>query len=225
MKRSMSRGQAGFTLLEAVVTLVVVSMLMALLMQALSQSLGLRTRLLRLYGESRQMLLQEAWFRENIATAQPPTIGTGDAFEGAADSVSFISAVPLVTGGSGRVRWWLAQDEGGGMSLNYSDSAVKQLVIVKGPLRDARFSYASTDEQWMQQWRGEVPDPAQLPSFDAQQAPGEPAAPPPPPILPRLLRFQAVTAQGRQLDWVVHLPSDLRPVDQNLGFRELIGGQ
>ncbi len=223
MKKSMSRGQAGFTLLEAVVTLVVVSMLMALLMQALSQSLGLRTRLLRLYGESRQMLLQEAWFRENIATAQPPSTGTGDVFEGAADSVSFISAVPLVTGGSGRVRWWLARDESGGMSLNYSDSAVKQLVIVKGPLRDAGFSYASTDEQWIQQWHGEVPDVARAPSFDAQLAPAD--SPPPPPILPRLLRFQAVTAQGRQLDWVVHLPSDLRPVDQNLGFRELIGGQ
>lgn len=220
MKKTSLRGQSGFTLLEAIVTLVIVSMLMAVLMQALSQSLGLRTRLLRLYGESRQMLLQEAWFRENVATAQPPVMGVGDAFDGTADSVSFISAAPLMTGGSGRVRWWLAPDETGGVSLNYSDSTVKQVVIVKGPLRDAGFSYGSPDDEWREQWHGQAPELAS--SLDAQPASPETV---PPPILPRLLRFQAVTAQGRHLDWVVHLPSDLRPVDQNNSFRELIGGQ
>ena len=213
--------QSGFTLLEAIVTLVVVSMLMAMLMQALSQSLGLRTRLLRLQGESRQMLLQEAWLRENLATAQPPVTGEGDFFEGNASSVTFISAMPLVAQGSARVRWWLAPDAAGDLTLWYSDPAVAQLAVIKGPLHDAVFSYGTDDAQWQPQWHGQAPSREPVRGSEALAATDEP---PSPPILPRLLRFRATTSQGRQLDWVVHLPADLRAAEQGSVFSEVIGG-
>ena len=45
--------QWGFTLLEAIVTLVIVSLLVTILMQALGQAMSLRTRLLRFDGENR----------------------------------------------------------------------------------------------------------------------------------------------------------------------------
>lgn len=214
-----ARRGGGFTLLEAVVTLVIVAMLIAMLMQALAQSLGLRTRLLRLYGESREMLLQEAWFRENLATAQPPVLGPNDAFDGKVDSVSYVSAAPLVGNGSARVRWWLEPDEGGGVSLYYSDPAAPRLLMVRGPLNDAAFSYRPADDTWQSEWFG-VP-PLHVPVFDQAGSDAQDAAPGE--ILPRLVRFQAVTAQGRRLDWVIHLPSDLRSGDQTAGSREMRG--
>ena len=65
--------QGGFTLLEAIVTLIIVSMLVTVLMNALSQSLALRARMLRLQGEARRMLLQEAWFRDSLGGVQMTT--------------------------------------------------------------------------------------------------------------------------------------------------------
>ncbi|MBD9369576.1 type II secretion system protein [Xanthomonas sp. XNM01] len=212
------RKAGGFTLLEAVVTLVIVSMLIAMLMQALSQSLGLRTRMLRLYGESREMLLQEAWFRESVGAAQPPVLGPGDAFDGEGDAVSYMSAAPLVANGSARVRWWLATDEAGLVSLNYADPDVEHLRVLDGLLQDAAFSYRAAEGEWRSEWQG-LP-PARVPVFDAETMVPEVE---PEPILPRLVRLQAVTAGGRRIDWVVHLSSDLRVGDQSAGSREMRG--
>lgn len=217
----MRRRIAGFSLLEAIVTLVIVSMLVAMLMQALSQSLGLRTRLIRLYGESREMQLQEVWFRETVAAAQPPVVGASDAFEGGAASLSYVSAAPLVASGSARVRWWLAADQHGDLALHYSDDQADDLVVVRGPLSEAGFSYGAPDAAWRSNWIG-LPPP-RTGTFDA--APGEAvAAAVPDPVLPRLVRFQAITEQGRRLDWIIHLASDLRTSEQPGDFEEVEGG-
>ena len=192
--------ERGFTLLESVVTLVIVSMLTAMLMQALGQSLDLRTRLLRVQGESRQMLLQEAWFRESVAGAQPPTPRERlDAFEADADGFSYVTAAPLVAHGIARVRWWLEDDESGHLSLYYSDPVAGTLVIVPGPLREAEFAYLGEgSDQWTGYWNS-----AGAGEGEAGLLPGEG-------VLPQVLRFQAMTMQGRRLYWLVHLPANLR---------------
>lgn len=197
------RANAGFTLLEAVVTLVVVSMLVALLMQALNHALGLRTRLLRLQGESRVMLLQEAWFREAVAGAQPPGYGEGETlFSGTAGELSYASAAPLVARGRAPVRWWLASDADGHVALHYSDSAVDGMIAIPGPLQDASFSYHGVEGGWRNEWKGLSPNEAFSSGERAVQ------------LLPRLVRFRAVTGSGRVLDWIVFLPSDLRAEDR-----------
>lgn len=201
---SRCRAEAGFTLLEAIVTLVIVSMLVTVLMNALSQSLSLRTRMLRVQGESRQMLLQEAWFRDSVSGAQPPTRrNEADGFEGDAGGVRLMSAAPLADAGSARIEWRLGPDADRGIALHYLDPASGDLVVVPGPLRDAAFSYLGEDGgDWVSEWRSTTPKDA---SRLTEKGSG---------TLPRLVRFQATTATGRRLHWLVYLPADLRASDR-----------
>lgn len=191
---------AGFTLLETVVTLVIVSLLVATLMQALSHALNLRTRILRVQQESRVALLQEAWFRETIAAAQADLDDAAGNMEGSRQALAYATPLPLVDSGMSRVRWWL-QDDGAGLSLHYSDPAAADMVVVGGPLQDASFSYLDHDGQWRDAWA---------------PAPGEAER------LPRLVRFQARTSTGR-IDWVVPLLSDPIPLDM-MRLDEVMGG-
>lgn len=200
-----ARVQGGFTLLEAIVTLVIVSMLVTVLMSALSQSLSLRTRMLRMQGESRQMLLQEAWFRDSLAGAQPPTQRLeADAFSGGIEEVSFVSAAPLMASGSARIAWRLVRDADGDAALHYLDPVAGDLVVVPGPLREAGFAYMAEGDgaQWETAWQSTAPENA---SRLAEKGRG---------VLPRLVRFQATTEAGRHLQWLVYLPANLRASDR-----------
>jgi prepilin-type N-terminal cleavage/methylation domain-containing protein len=197
--------QGGFTLLEAIVTLVIVSMLVTVLMSALSQSLSLRTRMLRMQGESRQMLLQEAWFRDSLAGAQPPTQQLeADGFSGSSQEVSFVSAAPLTASGSARIAWRLIRDADGDTALHYQDPAAGDLVVIPGPLREAGFAYLPEGQgaRWEAGWQSTAAEEA---SRLAAKGSG---------VLPRLVRFQAITESGRRLHWLVYLPANLRASDR-----------
>lgn len=204
MNRHRAWSQGGFTLLEAIVTLIIVSMLVTVLMSALSQSLSLRTRMLRVQGEARQMSLQEAWFRESVGGAQPPAkLGESDGFWGTESGLSFVSAAPLAADGSARVDWRLERDSDGQTALHYQDPVAGDMVVMQGPLRDASLSYmADGGSQWQMEWRSTSPDKA------------SPLSPAGTGMLPRLVRFQATTATGRRLHWLVYLPADLHASDR-----------
>lgn len=198
-----SRGRraaaGGFTLLEAVVTLVIVSLLVATLMQALSHALNLRTRLLRVQAEARAEMLQEAWFRETVGAAQDDLDDAMGSMDGDAESLAYASMMPLVAPGMSRVRWWL-HDDGTGLSLHYSDAAAPDVVVVRGPLQAGSFAYLDHAGAWHDEWK---------PEADAAER------------LPRLVRFEAQTARGRRY-WLVPLladpiPRDLMRPDEVLG--------
>ena len=184
------RRASGFTLLEAIVTLVIVSLLVTVLMQALSHALSLRTRLLRFQGEARVAYLQEAWFRETVAGAQ---LDLGDALgplEGSSQSLAYATPAPLVANGMARVRWWVERGTQG-ESLHYADAATADLVIVAGPLEQASFSYLDRQGEWHREWQ---------PEEDAEET------------MPQLIRFEARSQRG-SLDWLVPLMADGRPLD------------
>lgn len=204
------RGSAGFTLLEAIVTLVIASLIVVVLMQALQQSLGLRTRLLRHDRESRMAGLQEQWFRDTVSSALhdlPDALGP---FNGDGTGFEFVSAAPLAGQGIARVRWRLEPVDGGS-ALAYRDPRWEQLVIVPGPLREAAFEYLDAEGNWVREWT--PPDPA-----DPTGAAAGGLAP-----LPRMVRLRATTSTG-ELSWLVSIPAEprsptmLRPEDTNARF-------
>ena len=178
----------GFTLLETVVTLVIVSLLVATLMQALGHALNLRTRLLRVQGEARVELLQEAWFRETVGAAQADLDDAMGGMEGSRDSLAYASSMPLASPGMSRVRWWL-QDDGKGAALHYSDADASDLVVVAGPLKAASFAYLDHAGAWHDEWEPAPEDTERL---------------------PRLVRLEAQTIKG-QLYWLVPLLADPMP--------------
>lgn len=178
------RAQQGFTLLEMIVTLVVVSLIVVVLMQALQQALGLRTRLLRFERETRMATLQEEWFRDSVSAAMvdlPDALGP---MRGDEDEVSLVSAAPLQGAGPARIDWALRRD-GDAQALVYTGAGMDPLQVVHG-LRDASFSYLDPAGRWQRTWKQEDPVP-----------------------LPRMVRLEATTSAGRLL-WLVPIAVDGR---------------
>jgi prepilin-type N-terminal cleavage/methylation domain-containing protein len=207
------RRSAGFTLLETIVTLVIVSLIVVVLMQALQQALGLRTRLLRHERETRTATLQEQWFRDSVAAAVadlPDALGQAD---GSATSLTLVSAAPLSAPGIARVDWSLRPVDGG-YALDYAEAGGAPITVLPGPLAHAAFDYLDDEGHWSGEWKVQ-PEDVQAPVND--MAPVEL-----PPQLPRMVRLQADTAGGHLL-WLVPIvaeprpPAILRPEEFGLG--------
>lgn len=182
--------QHGFTLLEAIVTLAIVALISALLMQSLTHALSLRERLLRHQAGARIGALQEQWFRESVAAAVPDLPDAIGVMRGDADGVELVTADPLGPRGLEQVRWRLARS-GDGIRLTYSDSRLGDIPVIDSPLRDAAFSYLDAAGNWHRAWPPE-----------RQQDE----------VLPRLLRLEADTATGRLL-WMVPVLAYPRPAE------------
>lgn len=192
------RRQSGFTLLEAIVTLVIVSLIVATLMQALAQSLQMRTRLIRYQAESRRAALQEGWFRDSVAGGLADAEEAFGGFRGSQDSFDMLTTAPLAGEGLARVRWSLAPVRGG-TSLHYQDSLLGDLPVIAGPLRHAAFAYLDGDGHWHDRWVP-VPDAA----------------------IPRAVRLSADDGSGPLL-WIVSLQA--RPqLPENPHPEEVVGG-
>ena len=65
------RGRRGFTLLEVLVVLVLVSLTMTVLMQGVLYTLQLRTQFLTQQQRLREDFLPESWFRSSSAALAP----------------------------------------------------------------------------------------------------------------------------------------------------------
>jgi len=182
------RPAPGFTLLEAIVTLVIVSMIVTLLMQALGQSLDLRSRLLRHQRQATVASLQEQWFRDTVASALADLPDGLGQMAGSADTLALVTPRPLDGGGPERVRWSL-QPVQGGWALHYADATWPDLVVIEGPLREAAFAYLDGLDTWHSEW---------APQVGAQE------------VLPRMVRLQALTATG-EMHWLVPIVTDPRP--------------
>jgi general secretion pathway protein J len=179
---------AGFTLLETIVTLVVVSLIVTVLMQMLHQSLGLRARLLRHERASRVSGLQEQWFRDTVSSAVADLPDAYGAMSGTGDSLELVTPAPLEGTGLQRVRWRL-EGGAGGDALTYAGDGAAPVQVIAGPLHDAAFSYLDSQGQWQPEWK---PGPAS------------------PEVLPRMVRLQAATAGG-ELVWIVPVLADPWP--------------
>ncbi len=205
--RALARRAAGFTLLETIVTLVVVSLIVVVLMQALQQALGLRTRLLRFERETRMATLQEGWFRDTVGAALIDLPESPGAMQGDADAFSLTTAAPLAGSGPAAVRWRLQRERNGNVSALLYDTAPGEgrdaadtPVQVLAGLRDASFGYLDAAGEWKPAWTPADAEP-----------------------LPRMVRLTATTSTSRLL-WLVSIAADarqrrtLRPEEANIGL-------
>lgn len=181
------RSVRGFSLLEAIVTLVIVALIVTLLMQALGQSLDLRARLLRHQRLATVASLQEQWFRETVSSAMGDLSDGLGRMAGTTDRLELVTPGPLGDGGLQRVKWWLQPVEGG-QALHYADSTWPDLVVVAGPLQEAGFTYLDGAQEWSDLWE---------PEAGAVE------------ILPRMVRLQARTATG-EMHWLVPIAANPR---------------
>ena len=190
----------GFTLLETLVTLVIVSLIVSVLMQALGQALSMRERILRYQREARAAGLQQQWFRESISGAIADVPEALGAISGRRDRVEFASASPLGGPGLQKVRWSL-EAENGGVALHYVDDITGDIVVVRGPLRDASFDYMDAQGAWRSEW---------TPGPEAHE------------VMPRLVRLRA-RGETTDIEWLA--PVTVDPAPPPLVKVELTGGQ
>lgn len=196
------RGAAGgFTLLETIVTLVIVSMIVVVLMQALQQSLGLRTRLLRHERAVRTAVLEEQWFRDSVRSAIADLPDAMGVMNGTPDTITLVSAAPLSGPGLASVRWSLRPVDGG-YALDYAEAGADAMTILPGPLVDAAFEYLDGKGAWLDEWKVDT---------NAPSTPANEMAPAvAPDQLPRMVRLRATTTSGRML-WLVPIAAEPRP--------------
>lgn len=140
----------GFSLLEAMVTLVIIAMVMALLMQSLVYVLGLRERLLRHEAEVRRSTLQEQWFRESVAGALGDAKDGVQPFAGNEEGFAMFGADALRSG-VGTVLAWRIVDDAGRRRLEYTESDETTTVLPAG-LDEARFDYRDQAGRWHTAW-------------------------------------------------------------------------
>lgn len=147
----------GFSLLEAMVTLVIVAMIMALLMQSLVYVLGLRERLLRHEADARTAALHEQWFRESVASALGDAPDGAQPFAGSAEGFRMLGADALRSG-AGAVLAWRIVDAAGRRHLEYVEEGEAVVVLADG-LEEGRFEYRDLAGRWHEAWPVEgLPD-------------------------------------------------------------------
>lgn len=161
MQRASGR-QRGFSLLEAIVTLVIFAMLVTVLMQSLQQALRVRERVFLHQRAMRADELQSLWFRDSITAAIAAPLDEGQGMEGAPDKLSLLTHAPLEGGDMQQVEWLLRRVEGGD-SLLYRGRDWRDVVVIRGPLKSAGFSYMNARGEWQPYWRPEQGDRMRLP--------------------------------------------------------------
>lgn len=167
--------QAGFTLLEAIVTLVIFALIITVLMQSLQQALKVRERVYQHQQATRTDQLQSDWFRETLAGAIAPAAGEGPTLEGTRSSLSVTTQSPIEGRYMQRITWLLKPVQGGD-DLRYSSPDWKETIIMQGPLADAGFAYLDARGEWHDRWQPAANDPVRLPAAIKFQgrAPGGP---------------------------------------------------
>ncbi len=159
------RSDAGFTLLEVLVVLVITSLIMTLLMQGLSYVLQLRGHVGGQLEYQYRTALQEGWYRDLVAGLYPDHRGHPDLFRGEADRLSGLSAGTLSDFGGMPVRFELRLQGGeDGPELHYSDTHSGDWVLAAWDgATEAAFSYLDGQGGWHSHWPPKEGDQSQLP--------------------------------------------------------------
>lgn len=197
MSHSHCRAVGGFTLLEVLVSMIIMALLVTLLTQTLQQSLRMRERMQQHQRSTRVEALQEQWFRDTVGSTVADLPDALGVMWGDAESIELLTAAPLDGMGLQRIRWSLESVEGG-HALHYSGGSWDDMVVIRGPLRDARFHYLEEENQWATEW---------------QPGGGDAFA------LPRAVRFEADTDAGR-LIWLVPIVVE-RQIPEFMRLKEL----
>jgi prepilin-type N-terminal cleavage/methylation domain-containing protein len=152
---SSRRRACGLTLVELLVTLVLVSLAVALVTGGIGQASAMLARVTTNQGEVYEELMARAWLRQTIATAVTPA-GTRFGLKGNELQLSLWSFRPLLgSEGPPTELAWRARSEGG---LEYSEGDQAMTIAALPPL--ARFEYQDAQRAWHPQWPVEDKDSA-----------------------------------------------------------------
>ncbi len=145
----------GFTLVEVLVTLVLLSMVAAVAFGSLRQVLEARDRLWPYLDRSQETTLVSGWFRQTVQATIADYDDGKHRFAGTASEVSGLTASPLVgpAGTPTAFRWAMKYDAARDLTtLEYEESPKQALRIAAWAGRDGAFAYFAGEPKWQPAW-------------------------------------------------------------------------
>ncbi|MEK7991685.1 MAG: prepilin-type N-terminal cleavage/methylation domain-containing protein [Thiotrichaceae bacterium] len=148
---------AGFTLLEMLVVLVLVSLISMLLMQGLSFVFQLKTQFVNQIDDLQQGALQEYWFRSSTRSLFPAGKESPYVFKGQKDSFSGLTMASLheETGMPTPFKWALLAQQDKTVLYYYPDLVGQPALkwqIMEWFGHEGRLQYMGADGRWFETW-------------------------------------------------------------------------
>jgi prepilin-type N-terminal cleavage/methylation domain-containing protein len=170
--------QSGLTLVEVLITLVLLGMVAAVALGGLRQIFEARIRLRPYLDLSQETTLVAGWFRQTIDALLADYDEGKHRFAGTAMQISGLTTSPLIgpPGTPTAFRWSLEYDAAGDVTiLEYGERPAETMEIVRWIGRKGTFTYYGEDQKWHPNW----------PPLDADQSKSIPQ-------LPQLVRLSGV---------------------------------
>jgi prepilin-type N-terminal cleavage/methylation domain-containing protein len=150
-----ARRQSGFTLIEVLITLVLLSMVAAVAFGSLRQVLEARDRLRPYLDRSQETTLVLGWFRQTVQASIADYDEGKHRFVGTASEFSGLTVSPLVgpAGTPTAFRWAMRYDPTRDLTtLDYEESPKQSLRIVAWSGHDGAFAYYAGEQKWQPAW-------------------------------------------------------------------------
>jgi prepilin-type N-terminal cleavage/methylation domain-containing protein len=147
--------QTGFTLVEVLVTLVLFSMVAAVVFGSLGQVLNARARLRPYLDRSEETALVAGWFRQTVQALITDYDTGKNGFAASANTFSGLTASPLLgpAGTPTAFAWALRYDAALDLTfLEYREKPQDTVEIARWSGKDAVFSYYGQDQEWRPVW-------------------------------------------------------------------------
>jgi prepilin-type N-terminal cleavage/methylation domain-containing protein len=202
--------QSGFTLVEVLITLVLVSMVAAVAFGSLRQVFEARIRLGPYLDRSEQTTLLGGWFRQTIHALIADYDDGQHRFAGTATEISGLTASPLIAppGTPIGFHWSLKYDAAGGVTaLEYGERPSQTMQIVRWTGRDGAFAYYGEDQKWHADW----------PPSDADRSKSVPQ-------LPQMVRLSGAPREAAPMIVGAVRASSVAPVFPRGVFGDLFSG-
>lgn len=174
--------QAGFTLIEVLTTLVLLSMVAAIAFGSLRQVIEARTRLRPYLDQAEQTMIVAGWLRQTVQGLMADYDTGQNRFAATPEGFSGLTVSPLIgpPGTPTPFHWALRYDSANDLTiLEYDEARFAAIRVVDWDGRQGAFSYYGQDAEWHTRWT--APDKPEQSQSIAQ--------------LPRLVRLGGLPPQ------------------------------
>ena len=157
------RAAAGLTLMEMLVTLVLVSLATLLMFQSLGSYRIAKERVAAQSGAIDRRALFDAWFRDSIHDLYPTKRLV---FEGDPRALKGMTLAPAfgVAGAGIVMEWSLAEERPAGWRIKYAEDGKQRWELPLATTRDARFGYLDDGGKLHDTWPPKLGVQTQLPA-------------------------------------------------------------
>jgi prepilin-type N-terminal cleavage/methylation domain-containing protein len=156
---------SGFTLVEVLVSLVLLSMVAAIVFGSLRQVIEARTRLRPYLDQSEQTTMAAGWFRQTVQGLMADYDTGRHRFAATSEGFSGLTVSPLIgpPGTPTAFRWSLRYDGANDLTvLEYDEARSETMRVVDWAGSEGSFSYYGQDQEWHARWASpEKPDQSQ----------------------------------------------------------------